>query len=93
MIIKDDKDIIPSYLEDNSGIVNGRADKVYIPEEEEECQDIIAELYSKGIPMTFSGAGTGMTGGRIPMEGVIVSNEKLKNIELIKFLGNKRLPV
>ncbi|MBN1521921.1 MAG: FAD-binding oxidoreductase [Candidatus Aureabacteria bacterium] len=84
MIIKDDKDMILSYLEDNSGLLNGQADMVYIPEDVEECSGLIASLYEKSVPMTFSGAGTGMTGGRIPTEGVILSNELLKRMELIE---------
>jgi D-lactate dehydrogenase (cytochrome) len=82
MIIKDDKEILYSYLEDNSGIINGAAERAYLPETAGECAGLIRDLYEGSVPMTFSGSGTGMTGGRIPMEGVIVSNERLKKIEL-----------
>ncbi|MCK5706757.1 MAG: FAD-binding oxidoreductase [Candidatus Aureabacteria bacterium] len=82
MIIKKDKEIIKSYFEDNSGILNGDADEVYIPENMKECTRIITELYKKNIPITFSGSGTGMTGGRIPFKGAVLSSERLNKITL-----------
>ena len=84
MIIKNDKEIIQSYLEDNSGITDGHADAVYLPESIADCAGLIKKLYKESIPMTFSGNGTGMTGGRIPMGGAVISTERLKKIEIIE---------
>lgn len=79
MIIKTDPDAIENYLSDASNL-RGNAEKVIIPENESELSEIINELYLHSIPYTISGAGTGLVGGRVPFEGVIISMEKLNKI-------------
>ncbi|MBI5326052.1 MAG: FAD-binding oxidoreductase [Ignavibacteriae bacterium] len=79
MIIKTQKDTYEQYLTDASNM-NGRADALYIPESSDEVSDIIKKLNSEKIPMTISGAGTGLTGGRVPECGVIISTERLNKI-------------
>lgn len=79
MIIKTDQDEIENYLIDASNL-HGYAEKLIIPENTTELGEIIQELYSKSIPYTISGAGTGLVGGRVPFEGVIISMEKLNKI-------------
>ena len=80
MIIKTDPDIIKSYFEDYSGLLGGYADKVILPENEKEIKDILIEAYSKKIPVTISGGGTGVTGARIPFGGWVLSTENLDKI-------------
>jgi len=79
MIVKDDPEILQNYLNDASNF-KGYAEKVYIPENLQEVKQIISKLYQDKIPFTVSGAGTGLTGGRVPVEGVIISMERLNNI-------------
>ncbi|MFA6570408.1 MAG: FAD-binding oxidoreductase [Bacteroidota bacterium] len=79
MIIKTDPEIIVSYLQDASHF-KGNADKVYIPETIEEIVEIMTDSFLKNIPVTISGAGTGLTGSRVPLSGNIISTEKLNNI-------------
>lgn len=79
MIIKKDFDTIENYLTDASNL-RGKADEVLIPENELELIDTIQELYARSTPYTISGAGTGLVGGRVPFEGVIISMEKLNKI-------------
>ncbi|MFA6320539.1 MAG: FAD-binding oxidoreductase [Candidatus Omnitrophota bacterium] len=80
MIIKSDKDIIKSYLEDSSNLLGGYADKVIIPENIGELVSCIKEANSKKIPVTISGGGTATTGSRIPFGGIVVSMEKFNKI-------------
>ncbi|MFA5388168.1 MAG: FAD-binding oxidoreductase [Candidatus Omnitrophota bacterium] len=80
MIIKTDPDIIKGYFEDYSGLLGGYADKVILPGDEKEARDILLEAASKNIPVTISGGGTGVTGGRIPFGGWVISTERLDKI-------------
>ena len=53
-------------------------DVVVIPENKEEVQKIVKICYEEGIPVTPRGAGSGYTGGALPVKGgVIVSFEKM----------------
>ena len=80
MLKKTDPDIIKGYLEDSSNLTGGYADGVYIPENEKEIAEALAECDSKKIPLTISGGETGTTGGCIPFGGWILTTNKLKKI-------------
>ncbi len=80
MKIKQHPDEIFSYLEDSSNFKSGRAEKVYIPENEEEIYEIIDFCVKTKTPLTVSGGGTGTVAGRIPLEGVLISTESLNKI-------------
>ncbi|WP_457641056.1 FAD-binding oxidoreductase [Persephonella sp.] len=54
---------------------------VVIPESEKEVQKIVKICYQEGIPVTPRGAGSGYTGGALPVKGgVLVSFEKMDRI-------------
>lgn len=54
---------------------------VVIPETQEEVQKIVKICYENGIPVTPRGAGSGYTGGALPVKGgVLVSFEKMDKI-------------
>ncbi len=80
MQIKKDKDIIASYLEDYSNLKGGFAKAVLIPQTESEIIDLLKEASRKRTAVTISGAGTGVTGGRIPFGGIMLSLENLNKI-------------
>lgn len=80
MLIKKDKDIIVSYLEDYSNLKGGFAEALLIPETEQDVINFLKDASLKKIAVTISGAGTGVCGGRIPFGGVILSLEKLNKI-------------
>jgi len=88
MIVKDDKEILQSYLKDASNF-QGNADAAYIPSDLQELTEIISDFYQEKKPFTISGAGTGLTGGRVPSEGVIISMERFNKILEIDY--NQRL--
>lgn len=72
----------PDYLNDESGLVKGQAEAIYFPETEEEMVEILSEAFSKKIPVTVSGGGTGISGGRVPLEGWIVATDQMRSLRL-----------
>jgi D-lactate dehydrogenase (cytochrome) len=88
MLIKKDPDIINSFLEDYSNIKGGFCDAVIFPETEEELKRALLDCSKAGVPVTISGAGTGVTGGRIPFGGKVISLAKLNRIKYIRPLKN-----
>jgi FAD/FMN-containing dehydrogenase len=70
-----------AYLIDASGY-KGSADQVFTPDSEAAIAQILRDASAGGIPVTISGAGTGLTGGRVPHGGWIVSLERLNKIEI-----------
>lgn len=69
--------MLAPYLRDASGFPGGNASEVIIPETVEELSDF---LKTNRQPITIAGAGTGVTAGRIPSEGIIISLERFKHI-------------
>ena len=54
---------------------------VVIPETKEEVQKLVKICYEEGVPVTPRGAGSGYTGGSLPIKGgVVVSFEKMDKI-------------
>ena len=80
MQVKKDKDIIASYLEDYSNLKGGFTEAVLIPQSEFEIIDLLKDASRRKTAVTISGAGTGVTGGRIPFGGIALSLENLNNI-------------
>lgn len=58
----------------------GIADKVFLPESIDELGPLVKELYSTNTPFTISAARTGLTGGGVPLSGVLISLERLDKI-------------
>ncbi|MGE5401133.1 MAG: FAD-binding oxidoreductase [Ignavibacteriales bacterium] len=79
MIIKTSPDEIENYLLDAAN-VKGFCDAVYFPENETEVISILRDASAKGIKVTVSGNGTGLTGARVPKGGIVISTEKLNQV-------------
>lgn len=77
----DDLDIIYPYTYDSSNM-KGYAEMLFIPSNIEELRNGIIKLYDENIKITISGAGTGITGARVPSGGAVISIEKLNSIYL-----------
>ena len=74
--------MIPSnYLEDASGL-HGHADRVIVPADEAAVAAALRDASAASIPVTAGGAGTGVTGGRVPFGGWVLSLEKLTRLEV-----------
>ncbi|HEY6393685.1 MAG TPA: FAD-binding oxidoreductase [Bryobacteraceae bacterium] len=70
-----------AYLEDASGY-RGHADQVFVPANEPELLGILHNASRDQVPVTISGAGTGLTGGRVAQGGWVVSLEKFRRLEI-----------
>ena len=68
-------------VEDASGFT-GQADEVFSPRTFEEAAEILTRANREKIPVTISGAGTGVTGGRVPQSGWLLSVDRFKRLEI-----------
>jgi D-lactate dehydrogenase (cytochrome) len=80
MITKTDADAIAPYLTDASNMAGGAADAVYLPESPDQIARLLADCSSTRTAVTVSGAGTGLSGARVPFGGVVLSTERLNRI-------------
>lgn len=69
------------YLTDASGY-RGSAERLLLPESEAEVAEILREATALKKPVTIAGAGTGLTGGRVPHTGWLVCLERLTGVEV-----------
>ena len=88
MLIKKDPDLISSFLEDYSNLKGGSCELVAFPDTESEVLDFLKESVSLKTPVTISGAGTGVAGGRIPFSGRVLSLSRFNNISPIKKISS-----
>jgi FAD/FMN-containing dehydrogenase len=70
-----------SYLEDASG-AKGHADRICVPGNEAELLTALAEAKAAGAPVTIAGGGSGLTGGRVPTSGWLISMEKFRRLDI-----------
>jgi len=80
MIRIKDESLIEKYLTDESRIIKGKAEEVILVENENEIIEILKEANFKKIKITVSGAGTGITGSRVPLGGIIISMENFTRV-------------
>lgn len=73
--------IPPQYLTDASGF-QGFADEVFAPANEAEVLAVLDRANRARTPITLAGAGSGLTGARVPLGGVVLSLEKFRHIEI-----------
>jgi len=71
----------PAYLEDASGF-RGHAERLIVPGDETGLIAALSEATSAGIAVSIAGAGTGVTGGRVPLGGWVVSLERFTRLEV-----------
>ncbi len=69
------------YLEDSSGY-RGSAEQVFLPSNLDDLAEIVQACRTRKIPLTLAGAGTGLTGARVPHGGWVVSLERFRHIEI-----------
>jgi FAD/FMN-containing dehydrogenase len=68
-------------LEDASGL-RGHAERVIVADDESDVVSVLGDAAAAGIPLTIAGAGTGVTGARVPFGGWVLSLEKLNRLEV-----------
>lgn len=69
------------YLEDASGY-RGEAEQAFAPSDVQQLQEIVLAASANKIPLTVAGAGTGLTGARVPHGGWIVSMERFRKLKI-----------
>ena len=72
---------MPQEIEDASGY-KGQAEQTFTPTTEGELIEILRTATREAIPITISGAKTGLTGGGVPQGGWAVSLEKFQRLEI-----------
>lgn len=70
-----------SILIDDASGFQGEAERVVTPATFEEAAQFLREASEAGIPVTVSGAGTGITGGRCPQGGWELSLDGFRKLE------------
>jgi len=75
-----DPDVLHGYLSDASNIPGGFAERLVAPSSHEEVVEIVRECAATGTPLTISGAGTGLAGGRSPRGGIVLDTRRLNRI-------------
>jgi FAD/FMN-containing dehydrogenase len=55
---------------------------VIVPSDEEGIIAALREAWAAGVAVTIAGAGTGLTGGRVPLGGWVLSLEKFTRLEI-----------
>jgi FAD/FMN-containing dehydrogenase len=71
----------PQYLTDASGFA-GFAEQIFVPSSEAEVVSILRTATEQRMPLTIAGAGTGLTGARVPRGGAVLSLEKFRKLEI-----------
>lgn len=68
-------------ISDASGF-EGQAERVFVPENEEQVREILAEAVRTETPVTVLGSRTGLTGSCVPQGGWAISMEKFRKLDL-----------
>ncbi len=68
-----------TFLIDESRM-RGHADRLFAPHSEQELIAVLKSAEKSGVPVTMSGARTGITGGAVPMGGWLISLENMNHI-------------
>ena len=69
------------YLEDASG-AKGHADRICVPQNETELLALLRDAARDHAAVTIAGGGSGLTGGRVPFGGWLISMEKFRHLDV-----------
>jgi FAD/FMN-containing dehydrogenase len=70
-----------AYLEDESGFT-GHGEGLFRPATAQQAAEVLAEAARTRTPVTVSGAGTGVVGGRVAEGGWVLSTERFRRLEI-----------
>jgi len=63
----------------------GHAERIVFPTTEEQIAQLLRKANETKIPVTVSGGGTGLTGARVPLGGILLSTERMNRILKIRW--------
>jgi glycolate oxidase len=76
-----DPDILGAYSADETPDCTGKAELIVRPESPKEVSSVMKACHEAGVKVVPRGAGTGVTGGAVPVEGgVVLSLERMNRI-------------
>ncbi len=70
----------PELLKDESFLSGGNCQSVAWPKDSNEATVYLKECFEDCVPLTISGARTGIAGGAVPLGGAVLSTDFLKGI-------------
>ena len=80
--VSTDGDIIEDASHDAT-FITSRPQIVARPEDTEQVGAVVAAAYQAGIPITTRGAGTGLSGGAVPLHGgLVIITDRLTTLEV-----------
>jgi len=79
MLVKEDKSDFQSYLVDEANY-RGDCERVFFPENEDDICSLLEEANSSGLKVTISAGRTGLNGGSVPQNGILISTERFDEI-------------
>lgn len=68
------------YLDDESHSFDGNAEKIVFPTSMDQVATVLKDAFQSGTPVTIQGGRTGLTGGAVPLGGIILNLEKMTEI-------------
>jgi glycolate oxidase len=71
---------VSEYEKDKTPSLTGKALFTIVPGDADELSEALKMLFVQKIPLFARGGGTGVTGGAVPFEGVVVSFAKMNRI-------------
>ncbi len=86
-----DSEIVLSCYERDSSEIKGKPDAVVWPLDIESIRKLIMFASRSGINLTPRGSGTGISGGSVPTEGVVVDMSKMDKIIQINLRERKAM--
>ncbi len=78
---------LEAHLKDASHF-KGHAQRIIHPASEEEVALLLRQAQKEKIPITISGAGTGLTGARVPLGGWVLCTERMNQIQEVRWDGS-----
>lgn len=92
-VVTDPKEIADSYglyLDDESHSFDGHADQIVFPSTEEELATVLKNAYGRAQQITIQGGRTGLTGGAVPLGGVALNLEKMKQLLYVSYSSEEQ---
>jgi D-lactate dehydrogenase (cytochrome) len=68
------------YLDDESHSFDGKAEKILFPTSVGQVAAVLKEAFENGTSVTIQGGRTGLTGGAVPLGGIILNLEKIAEL-------------
>lgn len=78
-----------TYLKDESRMADGSANTIAFPRTEGDIVAFLMRMNARRVPVTVSAARTGIVGGAVPMEGALLSIEKMDRVLDIREEGGE----